>query len=151
MALLNLHRVQVAATLIQFLYQFQVSSQNVEKKNPFIQIIATTVLLLVRWISAFFSFLYIWDNNIAVNPQGSVHGLLFYLIYINYLSCLIQYICKIFPDGTSLFSKYQDSKNPQQELNKGLTIIKRWTFQWKMNFNPDLTNKLSMYFFLAKP
>ena len=49
----------------------------------------------------------------------------------------IQSICKIFVDDTSLFSKCHDFKKSEWELNEDLTIIKKWAFQWKMDFNPD--------------
>ena len=28
-------------------------------------------------------------------------------------------------------------KKSERGLNEDLTIIKKWTFQWKMDFNPD--------------
>ena len=64
-------------------------------------------------------------------------GQLFLLIYINDLPDCNQSICKIFANGTSLFSKCQDIKKSERELNKGLTIIKKRSFQWKMDFNPN--------------
>ena len=70
-------------------------------------------------------------------PQGSVLGQLFLLIYINDLPDCNQSICKIFANGTSLFSKCQDIKKSERELNEGLTIIKKRSFQWKMDFNPN--------------
>ena len=36
-----------------------------------------------------------------------------------------------------MFSKCQDIKKSERELNKGLTIIKKRSFQWKMDFNPN--------------
>ena len=47
-------------------------------------------------------------------------------------------ICKIFADGTSLFSKIIDTRNSQNTLNSDLEIIKNRVYQWKMQFNPDL-------------
>ena len=49
----------------------------------------------------------------------------------------IQSICKIFADDKYLFSICHDFKKSERELNEDLTIIKRWAFQWKMDFNPD--------------
>ena len=48
---------------------------------------------------------------------------LLFSLYINKLPDGIQSICKIFADGTSLFSKYQDFKKSEQELNKDLYVI----------------------------
>ena len=42
----------------------------------------------------------------------------------------------MFADDTSLFSVVHDSQTSANDLNKDLEII-NWTFQWKMNFNPD--------------
>ena len=43
----------------------------------------------------------------------------------------------MFADDTSLFSVVHDSQTSANDLNKDLEIINNWTFQWKMNFNPD--------------
>ena len=73
-------------------------------------------------------------------PQGLVLGPLPFFIYISDLPDGVQYICKIFADDTSLFSKFskcQDFKKSERELNEDLTIIKKWAFLWKMVFNSD--------------
>ena len=61
----------------------------------------------------------------------------FSLVYTNDLPDGIQSICKLFADDASCFPKRQDLKKPERDLNKDLTIIKKWVFQWKMDFNPD--------------
>ena len=43
----------------------------------------------------------------------------------------------MFVDGTSLFSVVHDTETSANDLNKDLEIINNWTFQWKINFNPD--------------
>ena len=53
-------------------------------------------------------------------------------------------------DGRYLLSKYHDFKKSEQELNENLTIIKKWAFQWKMDFNPEPKNRLLRFAFLAK-
>ena len=70
-------------------------------------------------------------------PQGSVLRPLLLIIYINDLPDVIQSICKIFVDDTSLFSKCHDFKQSERELNEDLTIIKKWAFQWKMDIKSD--------------
>lgn len=35
------------------------------------------------------------------------------------------------------FSKCQDRIKSKQELNKDLTVISSWAFQWKMDVNSD--------------
>ena len=46
-------------------------------------------------------------------------------------------MCKIFADDTSLFSKVNDKSNSNTQLNSDLEKVSKWTFQWKMSFNPD--------------
>ena len=53
---------------------------------------------------------------------------LLFLIYVSNLPDGIQSICKIFGDGTCSFSKCQDFKKSDRELNEDLTIIKKWAF-----------------------
>ena len=53
-------------------------------------------------------------------------GLIFFITYINNLPTGIQSICKISADDKSLFSKCQDFKLYEKELNKDLTVTKKW-------------------------
>ena len=46
-----------------------------------------------------------------------------------------------FADDTMLFSVVNNPAISANELNHDLKVISRWSYQWKMNFNPDL-NKL---------
>ena len=78
-----------------------------------------------------------WQNIYAGVPQGSVLGPLLFLIYINDLRDRLTSMCKIFADDTSLFSKVIDKNNSNSQLNSDLAKISKWTFQWKMSFNPD--------------
>ena len=78
-----------------------------------------------------------WLNVTAGVPQGSVFGPLLFLIYINDLPDEITSSCKIFADDTSLFSKIENKSYSNFQLNKDLEKISKWTFQWKMLFNPD--------------
>ena len=58
-------------------------------------------------------------------------------------------ICKIFADDRSIFSKIFDKDKSQRHLNNDLSTISEWTFQWKMQFNPD-PNKQANDFFSRK-
>ena len=60
-----------------------------------------------------------------------------FLIYINDSPNGMESICKIFADHTCLFSKVKDETFSDTQLNKDLNKISKWTFQWKMLFNPD--------------
>ena len=78
-----------------------------------------------------------WTNVQAGVPQGSILGLLFFLIYINDLSDGLTSNPKLFADDTSLFSVVQNINSTANDLNSDLIKISDWAFQWKMRFNPD--------------
>ena len=69
--------------------------------------------------------------------QVSAIGPLFFFIYINDLPEGIISKCKIFADGTSLFSIVKKDELSQNNLNPGLKKISEWDHQWKMLFHPD--------------
>ena len=82
--------------------------------------------------------------------QGSVLGPLLFLIYINDLEKNIKSIVKIFADDTMLFSVVNNPAISANELSHDLKVISQWAYQWEMNFNPDLTNKLHNYYLLVR-
>ena len=77
-----------------------------------------------------------WDFYSCLYYSSMVLRPLLLLIYINDLTDVIQCICKIFADGMFLFLKCQDFKKCERECEY-FFIIKKWTFQWKMDFNPN--------------
>ena len=88
---------------------------------------------------------------LSVAPQGSVLGRLLFSIYFNGLPNNLIPIFKIFADDTSLFSKVFARDRSQRDLNNDLSIISEWTFQWKMQFNPDLNKQANEVYFPRKP
>ena len=80
-----------------------------------------------------------WASMNAGVPQGSILGLLLFLICINDLSDIVQSNPKLFADDTSLFSTVKDSERTANNLNNDLKEINKWAFQWKMGFKPDST------------
>ena len=74
-------------------------------------------------------------------PQGSILGPLLLLIYINYLSDGILCNAKLFPDDMSLFQRVHNIQKATNDLNNDLTKITKWALQWKMSFNPDISNQ----------
>ena len=80
-----------------------------------------------------------WKNIKAGVRQGSILGPLLFLIYINDLTGGLITNVKLFADDTSLFSVVHDSQTSANDFNKNSKIMNNWTFQCKMNFNPDRT------------
>ena len=78
-------------------------------------------------------------------PQGSVLGTHLFLVCINDLPVGLTLMCKIFADDTSLFSKIIDKNNLNSQFNCELEKISKWSFQWKIYFNPD-PNKQAIEF-----
>ena len=83
-------------------------------------------------------------------PQGSVLGPLLFLIYINDLPDNLKSNGKIFADDNSLFYKVFDKHVSRVTLNKDLELINSWTFQWKMQFNPDRNKQAQELYFSKK-
>ena len=74
----------------------------------------------------------------------------FFLIYINHLSDDLASNPKIFADDTSLFSVVENITKSANDLNNELANITTWSFQWKMNFNPDSTEQAQEVIFSRK-
>ena len=82
-----------------------------------------------------------WQKILSGVPQGSVLGPLLFLIYINDLTDNISSNIKLFADDSSLFIKVQDIDTAHSLLNSDLDKITEWAYQWKMQFNPDITKQ----------
>ena len=91
-----------------------------------------------------------WRNINAGVLQGSVLGPLLFLIYINDLPENLVSVSKLFADDTCIFSTVSNIKKSSEDLNCDLTTINNWTFQWKINFNPDPTKQATEVIFSRK-
>ena len=91
-----------------------------------------------------------WGKINAGVPQGSILGLLFFLIYINDLTDGTSSIVKRFADGTSLFSVVQNKNNSASQLNNDLNKVSDWAYTWKMSFNPDPSKQAQEVIFSRK-
>ena len=89
----------------------------------------TRVVLNGQWLC--------WADVRAGVPQGSILGLLMFLIYVNDLSNGLKSECKLFADDTSLSFVFYDINNSAYDLNEDLEKINNWAFKWVMKFNPD--------------
>ena len=74
-------------------------------------------------------------------PQGSVVGPLLFLVYISDLVYNISSDAKLFADDTSLFTVLFDENITTEQLNRDFKVIAEWAYQWKMQFNPDVTKQ----------
>ena len=83
-------------------------------------------------------------------PQGSIIGLLFFLIFINDLSENLASNPKLFADDTSVFSVVQDITLSAKYLNDDLKKINKWAFQFKISFNPDPNKQAQEVIFSRK-
>ena len=82
-----------------------------------------------------------WSDVLAGVPQGSILGPLLFLIYINDLSDGLQCNPKLFADDTSLFATVHNINKATNDLNNDSIKITKWAFQWKMNFNLDISKQ----------
>ena len=72
-------------------------------------------------------------------PQGSVLGLLFFLIYINDLADYLHGMAKLFADDTSLSFSLNNLAFIEHILNSELVKLKEWAKKWLIKFNPQKT------------
>ena len=63
------------------------------------------------------------------------------MVYINDLPEGLTTNDKLFVDDTSLFSVVHDSTVSSVSLNNDLLKIPQWRYQWKMIFNPDVSEQ----------
>ena len=82
-----------------------------------------------------------WAPILAGVPQGSILGLLQFLIYINDLPGNLNSLVKLFADDTSLFSTIHDPALSAKILNDNLSRISGWAPRWEILFNPDMTKQ----------
>ena len=82
-----------------------------------------------------------WSPVLARVPQGSILGVLFFLIFINDLSHNLSSTAKLFADGTSIFFIVHDIDQSTKQLNDDLKKISDWAYQWGKSFNPDLSKQ----------
>ena len=92
-----------------------------------------------------------WRPVLAGVPQGSIMGLLLFLIYINDLpSKLKSNVKKLFADDTSLFTVVKDKNESANILNNDLQSVSTWAYNWKMLFNPDSSKPAQEVLFSRK-
>ena len=78
-----------------------------------------------------------WQMVSSGVPQGSVVGPLLFLIYVNNIVNNINCNVRLFADDTSLLSLVNDATHTALKISENLDKIKKWAWQWKMEFNAD--------------
>ena len=91
-----------------------------------------------------------WRETYAGVPQGSVLGPLLFLVYINDLPDDILSEMRLFADDSSLFTVVNGIDDTQVKIEKDLSSINTWAYQWKMIFNPDITKQAEEVIFSVK-
>lgn len=79
---------------------------------------------------------------IAGVPQGSVHGPLLFLIYVNDVSENMLSLCRLFADDNSLQSSSYNVANIEYVLNHDLKGLENWSSTWLLKFNPSKTKAI---------
>ena len=69
-------------------------------------------------------------------PQGSILGLLLFLIYINDIIDAIYSHIRLFADETSLYMTVDEPCVAAMQLNSDLANIHTWAEKWLFKFNP---------------
>ena len=72
------------------------------------------------------------------------------MVYTNDLPDNLESLAKSFSDDTSLFSTVYNPLLSAEVMNKDLIKIRKWTNQWKMSFNPDITKQAQEVIFSRK-
>ena len=73
------------------------------------------------------------------SPKVQLFGSFLFLIYTNDLYIGISSNRRLSADGTSIFSVVPDVHASTNNLNNDIVKINKWTHQWEMGFNPDLS------------
>ena len=82
-----------------------------------------------------------WSPVLAGIPQGSLLGPLLFLVYINGLPDNLESLANLFPDDTSIFSTVCNPLLSAEIMNKDLINTSKWSYQWKMSSNADITKQ----------
>ena len=75
-----------------------------------------------------------WATVLSGVPQGSVLGLLLFLVFINDLPELVTHYCKLFADDTKLIGVVKNSLD-QKILQEDIDKLVNWSKKWNMEFN----------------
>ena len=92
-----------------------------------------------------------WVYILAGVPQGSIHGPLLFLLYINDIVNDIGANIRLFADDTSLSVIVENPVMAAACLNTDLLKLSHWAATWLVLFNPTKTESLIFSRKLNKP
>ena len=72
-------------------------------------------------------------------PQGSVLGLLLFLVYVNDIADTLLSLVRLFADDSSLFFSAANLREIEGIINHDLGLISVWAKKWLVDFNPIKT------------
>ena len=77
-------------------------------------------------------------------PQGSILGLLLFLIYINNISQAVKYNLFLYADDTYIVSQHKDPNEIEKQLNEDFERICDWFLDNKLSiqFGSDKTKSI---------
>ena len=78
-----------------------------------------------------------WKSIKSGVPQGSVLGLLLFLIYINDITAGLQTLPFIYADDTMLLETIENTDVSASHLNSDLLEISEWSDKWLVTMNPS--------------
>ena len=84
-----------------------------------------------------------WRPVVSGVPQGTVLGLLFFLLYINDIDCDIKSTARLFADDCILYREINSASDAQifqDDINK----FQAWASVWQMKFNSSKCHILSI-------
>ena len=91
-----------------------------------------------------------WSFVSAGVLQGSVLGVIFFLVYINDVVQNVSSDAKLVADDTSLFTVVYDESTAADQLIRDLKVISDWAYQFKMQFNPDKNKQAIQVIFFSE-
>ena len=84
-----------------------------------------------------------WREIRAGVPQGSVLGLLLFLVFINDITQNISHCnVRLFADDTCIFIEVEDRNQAADMISEDLAHISDWSKLWKVNFSLAKTKSL---------
>ena len=149
---------QSADEFEDFLNKLNLTMESIIQKNPFL-VVATITTIWDRWTSFknLTDFLKprkqrvvlndqhsCWSDSLARVPRRAILGSLLFLIYTIHCNP------KLFANDNSLFATVHNISKATNDLNNDLSKITKWAFQWKMNFNPDISKQAHETIFSSK-